>query len=152
MDWKAIDTTYCGVAAAADLIGDRWSILIMRDVFFGVRRYHEIQADIDVSTAVLADRLKKLCDHGLLTKVPYQADGKRKRDEYHLTERGFGFMRATLALAEFGYDHVVPEGKRLLELYDIETGQEVRVGLVREDGSEVTHSALGMRVNPASQP
>jgi DNA-binding HxlR family transcriptional regulator len=147
MDWKDVDTTYCGIAAATSTVGDRWSQLILREVFFGVRRYSDIQDHIDVSSSILADRLQKLIENGVLSKVRYRTDGNRHRYEYQLTERGLGLAYVQLALAEFGYEHLLNEDQRLVSLHDRGTGQRVRLGLIREDGTPVDRDAVEARIN-----
>lgn len=147
MDWREVNTRYCGVAAATGIVGDRWTQLILRDVFAGVRRYNDLLDHLDVSTAVLADRLRKLVEHGILAKVPYQTEGRRHRHEYQLTERGFGLLYVQLALAEFGYEHLVDDQNRLVSMFDRATGQRVTVGLVREDGTPVDLGSLELRIN-----
>lgn len=150
MDWKDVNTRYCGVAAATGIVGDRWTQLVLRDVFAGVRRYNDLLDHLGVSTAVLADRLGKLVDHGILAKVPYQTEGRRQRYEYQLTERGFGLLYVQLALAEFGYQHLVDDENRLVSMFDRDTGQRVTVGLVREDGTPVDLGSLELRINESA--
>ena len=150
MDWKEVNTRYCGVAAATGIVGDRWTQLILRDIFAGVRRYNDLLDHLGVSTAVLAARLGKLVDHGILAKVPYRTEGQRHRYEYQLTERGFSLLYVQLALAEFGYQYLVDDENRLVSLFDRDTGQRVTVGLVREDGTPVGLGSLEMRINEDS--
>lgn len=147
MDWKDVDTTYCGIAAATSAVGDRWSQLILRELFFEVRRFRDIQDHIHVSSSILADRLQKLIEEGILAKVRYQTDGNRHRYQYQLTERGLGLAYVQLALAEFGYEHLLNEDQRLVSLHDRSTGQRVRLGLIREDGTPVDRDAVEARIN-----
>ena len=147
IDWKDVNTRYCGIGATTEIVGDRWSSLILRDVIFGVHRYDELLDHLGVSTAVLADRLKKLVEHGLLRKVPYQSEGRRRRHEYHLTERGIGLLHVQLALAEFGYEHLVEHQHRLVSVVDRDSGQRVTVALVREDGTPVGFDSIELQVN-----
>ena len=150
MDWREVSTRHCGVAAATEIVGDRWTQLVLRDVFFGVRRYNDLLDHLGVSTTVLADRLNKLVDGGILVKVPYQDDGQRHRYEYQLTERGFSLLYVQLALAEFGYQHLVDDENRLVSMFDRATGQRVTVALVREDGTPVDLGSLELRINESA--
>lgn len=147
MDWKDVNTRHCGVAAATGIVGDRWTQLILRDIFAGVRRYNDLLDHLGVSTTVLADRLGKLVDGDILVKVPYRTEGQRHRYEYQLTERGFSLLYVQVALAEFGYKHLVDDQNRLVSMFDRATGQRVTVGLVREDGTPVDLSSLELRLN-----
>lgn len=84
----------------ARLVGDKWSMLVVRDVFRGVRRFDELQADLGVGRAVLADRLRRLTAAGILTKAPY---GERPvRYEYRLTEMGLELSPMLVALLRWG--------------------------------------------------
>ncbi len=84
MSFKRSD---CAVACTLDLIGDRWTLLIIRDLFFGKRRYKEFQDSAEnIPTNILAERLEKLLKAGLITKTPYQENPVRY--EYQLTETG----------------------------------------------------------------
>lgn len=148
MDWVDVDTDTCGVGAALDVIGDRWTLLILRDVFQGVTRYDELQHHVGLSSAVLADRLRKLCDHGILHKVEYRRPGERRRHEYHLTERGLGLVYVQVSLAEFGYEHLVDDEDRLVHFLDRVTGEPVTIGLVRSDGTRLDLTDLEVRVQP----
>lgn len=148
MDWVDVDTHNCGVRATLDLVGDRWTLLILRDVFQGVTRYDDLQRHVGLSSAVLADRLQKLCDHRILSKVAYQRPGERRRHGYHLTERGRGLVYVQIALAEFGYEHLLDDDDRLVEFLDRETGEPVTIGLVRRDGTELDLRELEVRVHP----
>jgi len=88
------------IAAVAGLIGDKWSMLVLRDVFRGVRRFDELCTDLAMSRAVLTERLKRLVDAGVLTKVPYQE--RPLRHEYRLTAMGVELPPMLVALMRWG--------------------------------------------------
>ncbi len=67
------DDDACSIARTLEVIGDRWTMLILRDAFRGVRRFDEFQRDLGIARNLLTDRLQKLVDHGVLEKQPYQA-------------------------------------------------------------------------------
>ena len=75
----------CSIARTLDVIGEPWSPLILRDVFAGIRRFDQIQADLGISRKVLTERLNHLVEHGVIERRPYDA---RPRYEYHLTPKG----------------------------------------------------------------
>ena len=97
---KSLDHLDCAVANTIDLIGDRWTLLIMRDVFFGVRRFDDFQRDLQIARNVLADRLSKLVSAGILRTVPYQDNPPRH--EYRLTDKGRDLFDVLMALWRFG--------------------------------------------------
>ena len=90
----------CSIQQTLDLIGDRWTLLILRDVFRGVRRFSRIQADLGIARNLLTDRLGRLVDGGILEKVPYQQ--RPLRHEYRLTPRGRDLSPALVALMQWG--------------------------------------------------
>src|ERR1043165_7770901 len=90
----------CSIAGTLEIIGDRWTILILRDAFRGVRRFDEIQQDLGIARNVLTDRLTKLVDHGVLEKRQYQ--DRPARYEYRLTPKGGDLSPALVALMRWG--------------------------------------------------
>ena len=90
----------CSIAATLDVIGDRWSLLILRDIFRGGHRFSEIQADLGIAKNLLSERLSRLVDHGLLERVPYQE--RPVRYDYRLTQKGADLSPALIALMGWG--------------------------------------------------
>ena len=80
------DGANCTIGAAVGIIGEKWTFLVLREVFNGVRRFDDMQRRTQAPRQILSDRLARLVDRGLLRKVPYQEDGQRSRHEYRLTE------------------------------------------------------------------
>ena len=87
-----------------DVMGDRWSILIVRAALRGLRRFDEFIDDLGIARPVLADRLKRLVEHGVLAKVPYQEHPVRH--EYRLTEAGLALSPVLVALVRWSERHV----------------------------------------------
>jgi DNA-binding HxlR family transcriptional regulator len=97
------------VKATVDLLGDRWTFLIMREAFFGVRRFGEMQRNLGVARTVLSSRLKMLVIEGLLERRPYRADPVWF--EYRLTDKGLDFYPIAIALMQWGDRHLAgPNG------------------------------------------
>lgn len=126
----------CGMARAADLIGDRWSLLIIREALYGVTRFDAMQADLQIPRTVLSGRLKKLCEIGVLTKRSYQEPGQRRRSQYVLTTRGVDLALAMIALMQWG-EKELPDGARGARLVERKTGAPCRLGLIAQDGRPV---------------
>lgn len=102
-DWN------CSVARTLDLVGDRWTILILREAFFGVRRFDALQRNLGIARNVLADRLGKLVANGIMERRRYQE--RPARHEYRLTERGHGLYAPLVALMRWGDEYLAePEG------------------------------------------
>jgi DNA-binding HxlR family transcriptional regulator len=89
-----------GIEAVASIVGDRWSLLVLRDIFRGIRRFDAICDDLGVSRPVLAKRLKRLVEHGVLERVPYQDNPPRY--DYRLTPAGVQLSPALVALLRWG--------------------------------------------------
>ena len=109
------------IEAVARLIGDRWSMLLIRDVFRGVRRFDELRDDLGVSRAVLSDRLKKLVDAGVLVRSPYQDNPPRV--EYTLSPMGLELSPMLVALLRWG-DHWLGDGDPTAVLVHAPCGTE----------------------------
>ncbi|MCJ1676465.1 helix-turn-helix transcriptional regulator [Streptomyces sp. APSN-46.1] len=99
----------CALSRAMEVIGERWTLLIVRDAFFGVRRFRDFAAHLGTPRAVLADRLAGLTESGVLARVP--PDGQRA--VYALTPKGIGLWPAVRALSGWGDEHhPAPGGPR----------------------------------------
>lgn len=95
----------CPIASTLDLIGDRWTLLVLRDLFLGKSRYDEfLESEEGISTNVLADRLKRLEAYGMVTKEPY--GNHRRRMAYSLTAKGRSLGPVLRVMAEWGLEHL----------------------------------------------
>jgi DNA-binding HxlR family transcriptional regulator len=94
------DTQTCSIARALELVGERWTLLIVRNIHLGVRRFDEIQQQLGIARNVLASRLEALTDNGILERHPY---GERPvRNEYKLTEKGRALWPVLVELMQWG--------------------------------------------------
>jgi DNA-binding HxlR family transcriptional regulator len=100
----------CALAAALEVVGERWTLLIVRDAFFGARRFGEWTDRLDIPRAVLADRLRGLVDAGILRRE--DGPGRGGRPGYELTEAGRALWPAVHALACWGSEHRRPSANR----------------------------------------
>lgn len=137
MDWLEVDTTNCSVAAASAIVGDRWSLLILRDAMNGVRRFDQFRQHLGISRTVLADRLDRMTELGIFERSEYRETGQRPRPEYRLTRKGWGLQKVLIALREWGDEFETPEDERLVELRDRSTGEPVELALVRRGDHHV---------------
>jgi DNA-binding HxlR family transcriptional regulator len=113
----------CSVARTLELVGERWTLLILRDAFLGVRRFDDFQRDLGVARNVLNTRLQRLCDAGLLERRLYQQ--RPERYEYRLTEMGRDLWPVIVALMEFGDRHLCAEDGPPMLLHHRDCGGEV---------------------------
>jgi DNA-binding HxlR family transcriptional regulator len=106
------------MARTVSVIGDRWTLLILRDCFLRVRRFEDFQQRLGITRPILADRLKKLVDEFVLTKVPYQQ--RPVRYEYRLTPKGLDLYPVVLAIVHWGDLHMAgKKGRPLLHRHDL---------------------------------
>jgi DNA-binding HxlR family transcriptional regulator len=138
----------CPIARATDLIGDWWTPLVMRDAFAGSTRFDQFQKSLDVPRAVLAARLTRLCEEGMLDKVEYQDNPVRH--EYLLTQKGREFWPVLAAMWRWGEDWMWPDGEQPpVVLKDRETGAVVHPLVVDEaTGEPVTLGTVRTGRNP----
>lgn len=127
------DDAACPIARTTDLIGDWWTPLVMREAFYGRRRFDDFQAALEIPRAVLAQRLTRLVDEDMLTKVEYAAHPPRY--EYRLTDKGRAFWDVLAAIWRFGSDWLWPNGPEVT-LMSRETGAEIRPVVVDENTGE----------------
>ncbi|MGW2742018.1 winged helix-turn-helix transcriptional regulator [Streptomyces sp. NPDC001450] len=100
---KDYATQECSIARALEVVGERWTLLVVRDAIYGVRRYNDFLVHLGIPRAVLSARLKTLTEEGLLDKRRYQESPPR--DEYVVTERGIALWPALRALALWGREN-----------------------------------------------
>lgn len=123
-NWSEVGETECPVARAMAIVGDRWTVLILRELFLGSRRFDDIQAQTGASSQMLTTRLRRLEADGLVARTPYSQ--RPPRFEYRLTEKGKAFQPVIFALRAWG------------ETWCKEPGEELAVHIRhRSCGSEV---------------
>jgi DNA-binding HxlR family transcriptional regulator len=99
------------VSRALDLVGERWTMLILREAFFGVRRYGQFASNLGIPRPTLSSRLAKLVEYGLLDRVPYGGGPVRQDFEYRLTAAGRDLFPAIVVLMRWGDTHLAgPQG------------------------------------------
>ena len=131
------DRSRCSVAGTLTVVGEKWSLLVLREAFLGVRRFADFQRVLGAPKAVLTDRLNTLVDQGVLRRVPYQAQGERQRHEYRLTQKGIDLYPTLVALMEWGDKYLAEDGEVPLELRHRDCGEPVHLGLVCAAGHEL---------------
>jgi DNA-binding HxlR family transcriptional regulator len=102
----------CSIARALEVVGERWTLLIIRDVLLGLRRFDQLQESLGIARNVLTDRLNRLVDEGVLERVLYSE--RPERYEYQLTKKGLDLQIALTALRQWGDDYLSDKPPRLL--------------------------------------
>ncbi len=112
MRWNELEKESCSVARTISVIGDRWTLMILRDCFTRVRRFEAFQASLGITRHLLADRLRKLVEEGVLRKEAYQ--DRPRRYEYRLTPKGLELHPLMMALVHWGDTHMASRRGRPL--------------------------------------
>jgi len=107
---RTYESQNCSIARTLEVLGDRWTILLLRDAFLRVRRFEDFQRDLGIARNVLADRLQRLVDEGILERRRYQE--RPERFEYRLTEKGVDLWPIMISLMQWGDHHYPAEGGR----------------------------------------
>lgn len=131
----------CRLAKAIDIIGDRWTLLILRAAMYGIRRFDDFHAELGAPRTVLSGRLKTLVANGLLDKRSYKAPGKRARSEYVLSEKGASLRPLLIGLTQWG-DEWLSEGDAPISFVKADDKSAVQVGFIGEDGRALPHTAI----------
>jgi DNA-binding HxlR family transcriptional regulator len=91
----------CTIRGALEIVGEKWSLLVLREAFFGITRFDDFHRALGCARNLSSERLAKLVDHGVLERVAYQEPGQRRRHEYRLTTKGLDLQPALVALMQW---------------------------------------------------
>jgi DNA-binding HxlR family transcriptional regulator len=144
-DYKGQD---CSIARALELVGERWTLLIIRDAFRGKHRFDEFRDGLGIASNVLADRLNRLVEHELLERVRYSEHPERF--EYRLTAKGVDLRVALLALMQWGDRHLTETPPRIARR--VSDGSLVTAALVAADGSILEPAEVETVAGPGTRP
>jgi len=123
MKMEKFDPLNGSIAHILDILGEGWSMLIIREAFFGIRRFEEFQRHLGIARNILTSRLKKLCENGILERVPIKEGAKRH--EYLLTTKGKELMPLLIALTQWGDKWIYGEGNEPIIFRDRGNGQPI---------------------------
>ncbi len=146
-DPRELDSRTCSIARTMELIGHPWTMVVLRDLFNGVRRFDELTDHLNIARNVLARRLAGLVDAGLVEKVSYREPGQRARHEYRLTPAGRDLRPVLLAVTAFGDAHLSEGHGPPMLVEHAECGGAVEVQLRCAHGHDIA-SRDRLRVRP----
>lgn len=127
----------CGIGRALEALGDWWTLLIVRDAFFGARRFGDFERSLGISKNILTDRLQHLVEHEILEKVDVGAQGQRF--EYRLTKKGEALFTVLTAMREWSDEWVFGSGKEPVLMTDRRTGKRLpKLRMLDADGKPVS--------------
>jgi DNA-binding HxlR family transcriptional regulator len=145
------DNQTCSIAGALEVVGERWSLLIVRDVLLGLRRFDQLQANLGIARNVLQTRLTRLLDHGVLERSLYQEHPPRY--EYRLTEKGLDLWPAIVALMQWGDRYDAPAAGPPVLLEHRDCGGKVDEHRICETcGARLTVRDVRALAGPGAQP
>jgi DNA-binding HxlR family transcriptional regulator len=140
---------HCGIAQALEVIGDWWTLLIVRDAFFGVRRFADFARSLGIARNILTARLQHLVDHGIFERVDVGTTGQRY--EYRLTPKGEDLLPVLVALREWSDEWVFGRGNEPIVVQDRRTGKRVpRMRPLGADGRPLSRRDLRVVAGPGA--
>jgi DNA-binding HxlR family transcriptional regulator len=150
--FNAFDSETCSIARTLALVGDRWTLLVLRDVANGVGRFDDLAAHLGIARNVLSRRLAALAEAELLVRSAYQVEGARERHEYRLSPAGRELMPILLAFMGWGDRHLAgPEGPPAVPVH-ADCGEPVQVSVTCAAGHELgANPRLRLHPGPGSR-
>ncbi|GAA2297279.1 helix-turn-helix domain-containing protein [Nonomuraea roseoviolacea subsp. roseoviolacea] len=127
----------CSIERTLEIVGEKWTFLVLREAFRGVRRFADLQAATGAPRQVLSARLARLVEEGLLRKEPYREPGQRQRDEYRLTDKGRELYPLLVALMHWGDRYLADDDGPPVLLTHRDCGAPIEVHLRCAEGHEV---------------
>jgi DNA-binding HxlR family transcriptional regulator len=151
MKWDALEEEPCSLARTVAVIGDRWSLLILRECFLRKRRFEAFQASLGITRHLLAERLKKLVRFGVLRRIPYQESPKRY--EYILTQKGLDLYPIIMSIVHWGNIHMVDaRGRPMLHEHKACGKLFDPVMICSECGEPVAAKGVHVHPGPGARP
>ncbi len=141
----------CSIARTLGIVGERWSLLVVREAMKGRTRFNEFQDALRVSPDILSHRLDGLVAAGILERRPYREPGRRSRHSYHLTTTGLELLPVLAALMQWGDAHLAGEPGPPALMRRRETGAPVRVAFVDDDGRLVEPGDIEVIPGPGAR-
>ena len=136
-DYRAYDSDSCSIARTLALVGDRWTLLVLRDVANGIRRFDELASHLGIARNVLSRRLAALTQAGLVERSAYREPGERERQEYRLGGPGRELILILLAFMDWGDRHLAgPEGPPAVARH-ADCDARIRIVVTCEEGHEL---------------
>jgi DNA-binding HxlR family transcriptional regulator len=130
------------------IVGERWALMIVREVSLGLRRFDELQAATGAARGIVSDRLRRLTEADILVTRTYQMPGSRARTEYVLTDAGLDLIPLLAAISDWGARHLPGESTRDVDYRHVACGGRVTAQLVCECGQQVSpHDHLVAQIN-----
>lgn len=127
----------CTIGRAMEILGERWTVVVLREIFSGIRRFEDMRQRTGIPRQVLANRLATLVDRGVLRQVPYREPGARARHEYRLTAMGFDLYPVLVALHDWGNQYLADAEGPPVRTEHLDCGGHVHAVLRCDAGHEM---------------
>jgi DNA-binding HxlR family transcriptional regulator len=151
MKRKTFGRMNCSIARALELVGEWWTMLILREAFLGTRRFQDFQRNLGIARNILSARLKKLVTRGILERAA--AEGGGRRLEYRLTEKGRAFFPVLIALMQWGDRFAGCTGGPPIKVVDRESGSPIAdIRVLSEDGRPLGGNEVRIVPGPGAGP
>ena len=149
MGRKRFDQMNCGIAQALDALGDWWTLLIVRDAFFGARRFRDFERSLGIAKNILSARLQHLVEHGIFERIDVGSEGERF--EYRLTAKGEALLTVLTALREWSDEWVFGRGNEPVIVRDRKTGRRIaKLRVTDAEGVPLTRRDLRIVPGPGA--
>ena len=143
----------CSVKRALEIVGEKWTLLVLREAFYGARRFEQFQAHVGCARNLLSERLNTLVAAGLMQRVPYREPSQRERHEYRLTDKGLDLLPTVIALMQWGDRWEADSTGPPVEIIHRECGHPVKLVLrCSHDDVPVTPRDTQPRPGPGARP
>jgi len=149
LDWSSAN---CTLGRAMDVLGEKWTILVVREVFLGIRRFEDLRVRTGIPRQVLTNRLAALVTHGILRRHPYQEPGERVREEYRLTDKGLDLYPVLAALLAWGDRYLGDADGPPVVLAHRECGEPAHVELHCRAGHRLAPREVATTIGPGARP
>jgi DNA-binding HxlR family transcriptional regulator len=147
MEWSADN---CTIGRAMTVLGERWTFVVLREIFNGIRRFDDIRAHSGIPRQVLTNRLAQLVGQDVLRREPYQEPGSRVRYEYRLTAKGFDLYPVLVAVLAWGDRYLADPGGSPVEFAHRDCGAHVTTRLSCVDGHDLSPREVIPRPGPGA--
>ncbi|MGW6281897.1 winged helix-turn-helix transcriptional regulator [Kribbella sp. NPDC055071] len=149
MQWS---TENCTISRVMEILGDKWTFHVLRELFVGVRRFEDIRTRAGIPRQVLTERLASLIERGLLRRQPYRLPGQRERYEYRLTQAGLDLYPVLVAMIQWGDEYLaLDDGPPLEPRHRGDCNAHVSVVLRCDAGHEPTPREVAIRPGPGAR-
>jgi DNA-binding HxlR family transcriptional regulator len=147
MTRTSLENHSCSLARSVDILGDKWTLMLIRDAFYGVSTFSQFKSRLGVAPTVLVERLALLCEHGVFARVQDRPDVERYH--YKLTEKGHDLFPILIGFMQWGDKWIFGQGQEPIRILDKATRSPVQsVAVQAHDGHVLDYRAVTFEVGP----